>query len=153
MPTIDALPRADVLFDTDEIPLFSPTQRDTRKVSLPQLAAYFDAVNEGETDETVYTLPTVANGFTVAPLPAVSGAGVWAQLTLSSTASTMTVILPGLPDRAQDQEVLVTVTQPVLALTVSGNGATVRGAPAVLGADGFFKMRYDSISNTWYRVG
>lgn len=153
MTTINALSRADALYDTDEIPLFSPTQRDTRKTTLPQLAAYVYATIEGEPDETVYSLLTTGNAFTVTALPNTQGAGVWVLLTLSAPASSATIILPGIDDRASDQEVLVTATQAIASISVTGLGAAVLGAPNSLSANGFFKLRYDSINNTWYRVG
>lgn len=153
MPTIDALARSDVLYDTDEIPLFSPTQRDTRKATLPQLAAYIQTLNEGEPDTTVYSLAATGNAVTVVALPAAPGAGVWVQLTLNSPASTATIILPGIDDRALDQEVLFTSTQAISSVIVNGNGGIVLGAPTTLYANGFFRLRYDNISNTWYRIG
>jgi hypothetical protein len=52
------------------------------------------------------------------------------------------------------QEVLVNCTQQVTALTVNGNGAVaVTGEPASLGADDYFRLKYDAIMRTWYRVG
>lgn len=152
MTTINALSRADVLYDTDEIPLFSPTQRDTRKATLPQLAAYVYSVLEGEPDETVYALVTSGDTFTVTALSNTAQASVWVLLTLSAPASFATIIMPGMEDRSHGQEVLVTCTQAIASVTVSGNGATVRGAPISLATDGFFKLRFDSISTTWYRV-
>ena len=51
------------------------------------------------------------------------------------------------------QEVLVTSTQAVTALTVSGNGSTVYGAPSALTANAFFKLRFDGVVKAWYRIG
>ena len=45
-------------------------------------------------------------------------------------------------------------TQAVTTLTVSANGATaVNGAPAALTANGFFRLRFDGIFQSWYRIG
>ena len=44
-------------------------------------------------------------------------------------------------------------TQAVTTLTVSGNGATVNGAPAALTANGFFRLRFDGVLGGWYRLG
>lgn len=153
MPTIDGLALSDVLYDTDEIPLYSPTQQDSRKTTLPKLAAYIQTLNEGEPDTTIYSLGATGNSVTVAALPPAPGAGVWVQLTLNAPSSSVTVILPGADDRALDQEVLVTCTQAVSSVTVNGNGGIVLGAPTSLSANGFFRLRYDNISNTWYRIG
>jgi hypothetical protein len=46
----------------------------------------------------------------------------------------------------------VTSTESVTALTVAGNGATVNGAPAALGIDGFFALRFNKLLSSWYCV-
>lgn len=154
MPTIDQLSQAGTLTDADELALFSKANLDTRKVALPQLAAYVQQAMEGTPDETVYSMTMSGSNFTVAVLPTVPGGNVWAQITLSAGAPAGTIILPGVDDRAHGQEVLVTCTQAVAALTVNGNGATaVYGAPAALAANGFFRLRFDLIAQSWYRIG
>jgi hypothetical protein len=152
MPTIDQLSQAGAIDGADELALFSKANGDTRKVTAQQLADCMLQVIEGEPDDTIYAL-SAAGGFTVPALPAAPGGSVWAQITLTAPASTGTVILPGIADRANGQEVLVTCTQAVTALTVSGSGAVTAGAPTSLAANGFFRMRFDLVSNTWYRVG
>lgn len=153
MTTINQLSRASALSGSDVIPLFQSNQGDTRSVSLTQVAAYVQTAIEGDPDETVYSITTNGSGFTVAVLPATIGGSVWGQFTLSGAFAAGTLILPGIDDRANGQEVLLTFTQAVAALTINGNGASVAGAPTSLSANGFFKLKYDSISSTWYRVG
>lgn len=153
MPTIDQLSQASSISDSDELALFSKANGDTRKVTAPQLATYLLGAIEGVPDETVYSMAVDGNNFTVAVLPATPGGNAWALITLSILAPAGTIILPSIDDRAHGQEVLVTCTQAVTALTVVGSGATVLGAPAALAANGFFRLRFDSISSTWYRIG
>lgn len=153
MPTIDQLSQASSIGDADELALFSKANGDTRKVTAPQLADYLLQAIEGAPDETIYSLTTDGNSFTVAVLPATPGGSAWAIITLSIPAPAGTIFLPGIDDRAHGQEVLVTCTQAVAALTINGSGAAVAGAPASLAANGFFRMRFDSISSTWYRIG
>lgn len=149
MPTIDQLSQAGGIADADELALFSKENGSTRKVTAAQVANFVLEAIEGTPDETVYSL----NAGTVTVLPATPGGNAWAQITLSALAPALTVILPGVDDRAHGQEVLVTCTQVVTALTVNGNGAGTAGAPAVLVANGFFRLRFDSVSATWYRIG
>lgn len=153
MTTINQLSQASALSDSDKLPVWQANQGDSRSISLLQVAAYVQASIEGDTDQTVYSINTSGSTFTAAILPASVGGSVWGQFSLSGAASAGTIILPGIDDRANGQEVLLTITQAVAALTVSGNGATVRGAPNSLSADGFFKLRFDSISTTWFRIG
>lgn len=153
MPSIDELSRAGAIGDADELALFSKANGSTRKVTAPQLADYVLEHIEGVPDETIYSLTTDGNSFTVAVLPTTPGGSAWAQITLSAPAPVGTIILPGVDDRAPGQEVLVTCTQAVSALTVNGSGATVRGAPTALAANGFFRLRFDAVSSTWFRIG
>lgn len=153
MPTLSSLSRVDMIRDTDEVILYSPSQGDTRKASMPQVAAYVQAKTEGDPDETIYSVVSSGGALTVAALPVVAGAGVWVQLNPASNVPSITIALPGVGDRAQDQEVLVTSTKTLASIAINGNGAVVRGAPTTLSADGFFTLRFDSLSTTWYRVG
>lgn len=151
MPTIDQLSSTSVLYDTDKLPLFSPTQDDTRAATLPQLAAYVQAKIEGIPDETEYNIGS-GDGFAVTVLPVTIGGSVHARIALTAAVATGTIILPGIDDRVQGQEVLVTCTKQVSALTINGNGATLSGAPTSIGPTTPFKLRFDSISTTWDKV-
>ncbi|WP_323141286.1 hypothetical protein [Massilia phyllosphaerae] len=153
MPTIDQLSQAGSIGDADELAVFSKQNGATRKATVAQLADAVLVAIEGAPDETIYSLTTDGNSFTVAVLPETPGGSAWALITLSIPAPAGTIILPGADDRAHGQEVLVTCTQAVAALTFNGSGAAVAGAPANLAANGFFRLRFDSISNTWYRIG
>lgn len=153
MTTINQLATTVAVSGSDKLPLYQAGQEDTRAVTVTQLAAYVRSDIEGDPDEIIYALSVIGSTFTVAALPATAGSSVWAQLTLSGPATAGTVILPGVDDRVPGQEVRITCTQAVAALTINGNGATVAGGPTSLAANGFFTLSYDSISNIWYRVG
>lgn len=153
MPSIDQLSEAPSLAADDKLPVFLKGANDTRAASLATVASCVQSLIAGEPDETLYSLTTDGGGFVVAVLPTAPGGSVWAQIALSAPAATGVIALPGADDRAHGQEVLVTCTNAVTALTVSGSGATVYGAPASLAAHGFFRLRFDSISTAWYRVG
>ena len=65
-----------------------------------------------------------------------------------------TIVLPAVANVIDKQEVLVNCTQQVTALTVNGNGAVgVTGEPTSLAADDFFRLKYDALTSTWFRVG
>lgn len=148
MPTIDQLSQSGDIADADELAIFSKENGSTRKVTAAQIAQFALQAIEGTPDETVYSL----NASSVTVLPATPGGNVWAQVTLTAPAANLAVILPGSDERANGQEVLVTVTQTVTALAVNGNGAALSGAPTTTGPALPFRMKYDSISNTWYRI-
>jgi hypothetical protein len=96
---------------------------------------------------TEYAAPN-ANGFTVAIS---TNDDVWLILTPSTGYAAGTITLPANPtDR---QTITVSCSQAVTALTIGGNGNTVRGAPTTIAQNGFFTMRFDDVTNTWIRVG
>lgn len=99
---------------------------------------------------TQYSAPS-ATGFTATITD--SDASAWLILTPVATYAAGTIVLPSFANSADKQEVLVNCTQIVTALTVSSSGATVTGAPTTLAANGFFRMRFDRVLETWYRVG
>lgn len=61
-----------------------------------------------------------------------------------------TFILPLKDNCADKQEIQVITTQAVTTLTINGNGSSLVGAPTTLAANGYFKLRFDSINSTWY---
>lgn len=81
------------------------------------------------------------------------GTSIWLQLRPATALATLTVKLPAVANATDGQEVWVTSTTQITALTVDKNGATaVNGAPASLGADNAFKLRYDSTTDEWQKV-
>jgi hypothetical protein len=80
---------------------------------------------------------------------------MWLALTPTGTIASLTVVLPIGSD---GQEVLVSTTQALTSLTVTGAtvGASpqpVNGAPTTMAANAFFRLRFDGVSSSWYRVG
>lgn len=82
-----------------------------------------------------------------------SEVGTYLILNPVSGLSTGSIKLPERYSVQDAQEVAVACSQQIATLSVDGNGALVIGAPNALAASGFFKLKYDKLSNTWYRVG
>lgn len=153
MPTLNQLSSTSDVSAADQIPIYSSGQGDTRRVSVGVLADYVRDTLEIVPDTTVYGLTTSGTNFTVALQPSQPGKSLWARLDPSAAAGVGTFILPGIDYRADGQEILVTSTQAVSSVIFTLSGSTVIGAPTSLVTGGFFRLRYDSISNTWNRVG
>lgn len=125
------------------------------RLSAVDLLAYIQANTESGNDVQQFTTQYLAP----------SSSGFSAQITdgpnnihliLTPTAgfATGTIVLPGVANAVDKQEVLVNCTQQVTTLTINGNGAAaVTGEPTSLGADEFFRLKYDNATQTWYRVG
>ncbi len=145
MPTINELTATDTLAAGDFFPVFSQTQGDTRKAAMSVLLAYVQANLTAGRLTTQYSAPS-ATGFSVTV-----GTNTHLILTPVAGYTAGTIVLPATP--ADRDEVLVNCTQAVTTLTVSGNGATVVGAPTTLAANAYFRLKYDAVLNRWYRVG
>lgn len=162
MASINKYPTVDVLQGGDLFVVWSTSNSDTRKTSLSAMLTYMNAnitfPSAGKPAySTQYAVPS-ATGFNV-PIDDNSAnddlsENVWLVLTPTAGYADGTITLPIVTSVIDKQEVLVNCTQLVTTLVVDGNGATaVTGAPNSLGADDFFKMKFDIISKTWYRVG
>lgn len=156
MPTINQLSAVDQVVSSDQVPIYSSENGDARKASMAVLLA-FVAANLPSSGyaaalNTQRAVPSAA-GFN-ALLDAGAGKSIWLILTPTIGLASGTITLPAVANCVDQQEVLVNCTQQITALTVNGNGATaVTGAPSSLGADDFFRLRFDAGTKTWYRVG
>ncbi len=146
MPTISQLSAVTSLAAGDNIVIQSAANNDARKASLSVLLAYIES-NFASPDYTV-TISSPIAGFN--QQLATSASSIWLILTPAGTLATGTVTLPPVADLFDGQEVLVTSSQVITALTVAGNGATVSGAPTSFGTGGFFALRYNTLLTTWF---
>lgn len=100
------------------------------------------------TKVTQFSSPS-ATGFSVSISSAAYS--TWLILTPLATYATGTIVLPvGASDKT---EVTVNCTQIVTTLTTSFASGTVVGAPTTLAVNGFYTMKYNASTTTWYRVG
>jgi hypothetical protein len=135
----------------DQLPVYSQSNGDARRLSISALLSYFQQTFASPTVATnVYTPST---GFNITVPTPVSQAQ-WMLLQPAGTLASGTITLPlntGVPDGT---EVLITSTQTVTSLTVALNGASnAFGAPTSLSAGGFARLRFYQSTNSWYRVG
>lgn len=151
MPTINQLSAVDQVISSDQVPIYSSEQGDARKASMATLLDFFSGQITANDDKlTQYAAPS-ATGFTVTINN--DDLSVWLILTPIAGYAAGTLTLPTVVNCVDRQEVLVNTTQAVTALTIAGNGATVTGAPTTLAANAYFRLRFDAVTKTWYRVG
>lgn len=153
MSSINRLSTVDSLQLTDLLAIYSQSLGNDAAATLTTLVAFLQGQLTAD-DEliTQYASPN-ASGFNVTISPPVSGTSVWLILTALAVYAAGTITLPALATCVDNQEVLVTSTQALTALTVAGNGATVNGAPTTLAANAFFRLRFNQVNASWYRVG
>lgn len=151
MPTINQLNSIDTPSASDLLPLFSQENGDARKLSLANLLKWIQAqsITAGGL-RTQYVAPSVT-AFTVTVTD--DGNSTWLILTPTGAFAAGTIKLPSKESSLDGQEVVLNSTQAVTALTIDGNGSAVTGAPTTLTANAFFRLRYDAVMSTWYRIG
>lgn len=137
-----------------QIPFYDPTNGQDRRASLDAIADVIQAeLTPAGGLVTQYASPS-ATGFTVAVAPPSNGTSMFLLLTPTGAFAAGTIKLPLKAELINGQEVLVHTTQAVTTLTIDLNGATAaNGAPTTLAQFAFFRLRYDSINSSWYRVG
>lgn len=147
MTNINQLSSLDTIQLGDLLAVWATNNGDTRKASMSLMLSFIqDNLTLPGTTRTQYAAPS-ATGFSVT----VSAVDTWLLLMPTATFASGTIVLPSAPtDRS---EVSVNCTQIVMSLTVSGAGKTVTGLPTFMAmANSFFTMRFDAITNAWYRV-
>lgn len=155
MPTINKLTRTDSVSAGDVIPVYVQNQGDARGAAVSVLQEYMQeslTFPAAGLQEYVTQLSTPSStGFNVAITP---GSNIHLILMPTAGFATGTITLPPVAGLVDKQDILVNCTQQVTTLTVNANGATaVTGEPSSLGADDFFRLKYDITTATWFRVG
>jgi len=149
MPTISQLSAVTSLAAGDNIVVQSAANNDARKASLSVLLAFFEANFASPEFETVITAPTVS-GFNLQL--AASTSNIWAIINPTGAFAAATITLPPVASCFDGQQIVVTCSAAITALTVAGNGATIVGAPTAFGTGGFFALRFNDLQNAWYCV-
>lgn len=135
-----------------QLPFFDNQNGQDRRMSVTQLAALIQSLlTSGGGMVTQYA--AVSGGFSVTVSPPTDGASVFFIITPLGgyVAGSGTITLPA--SAVDGQEVLVSCGAAVTTLTVSGGANSVAGAPASLAANNFFRLRFDGVLSTWFRIG
>lgn len=136
----------------DQIPFNSTANGEDSKCSVSALADLLsDQLDAATGLITQYYAPN-ATGWSVTVLPTVSGGSIWLLITPNAGYAAGSITLPAQANCVDGQEVLITSTQAVTTLTLSGNGAVVNGAPAALTTNQAFRLRFEGVAKAWYRI-
>lgn len=151
MTAINQLNAADQLSGSDLLPLYSQANGDARKISLTNFLNWLESQQIATQDNKVtqYAAPLTTSTVLLQD----DQNSVWLVLTPAGTIAALTLKLPLVSNCIDRQEILVNSTQIVTTLTFDANGSSIIGAPTTLAANGFFRLRWDAVMKTWYRVG
>lgn len=150
MANINQLTALDSPTVSDLVPIWSQSNGDARKVSMSTFATFIGTqITIPDDKVTQYSQPT-ATGFNAQVND--SSSSVFLIVMPAAGYAAGTITLPAVANCKDKQEVLVFITQSVTTLTIAGNGATVLGAPTTAAANDSFRLRFDKVLSTWYKV-
>lgn len=151
MATINQLSAITDVSVSDLMVVYSQDNGDARKLSLSNLLSFFES--NFASPEFSTQLYVSISGFSIA-ISSSPSSNKWVLIQPAGALATGTIVLPLNTETVDGTEVMVTSTQTITTLTVSGNGAAqLYGAPTTITGGSFFKMRYYANTNSWYRVG
>lgn len=151
MATIGRLTRTDTVSAGDVVPVYLQNTGDARGAAMSVISDFvLSQIELSGTDfVTQYALPS-ASGFSVQ----VNNTSENTHLIISPTGAFAagTIVLPSFANLIDGQQLMVTITQSLTAMTITPQGSSVIGAPAGLTANQTFVLKYDSASTTWYMI-
>ena len=151
MPQINQLPLLDTPSSGDQLPVYSPSNGDARRMPLGTLLNFLEQQFVSPGAPTVQ-LVTPINGFNYAVAGPNNVRG-WVILRPLTTLATGTVTLPTPSVLVDGTELAFNTIRQITSFNVVPNGAsTVYGAPLTLSAGDWFSIRYDRTTNSWYRI-
>ncbi|MGQ1340857.1 hypothetical protein ACT4X4_03055 [Acinetobacter baumannii] len=134
----------------DSVVIWSGDNQDFRAVPVD---TFTKQIQEGVTLPDAFNIQHFNPGASFALDIENDERGTYLILNPSATIAAGTLTLPEKNIVKDGQSLLVASSKAVTALTIAGNNALVIGGPTTIAAGGFFKLKYDKLSNTWYRVG
>lgn len=147
MTAINQLNATDNLTASDLLPVYVQQNGDARKASVGVLTEYLKTqIGDGESKTNQYAAPLTGTTLQV------KDGSTWLILTPAGTLAALTLQMPILSNVIDGQELLVTTTQTITTLTMTGNGAAIVGAPATLAANGSARFRFEPVLKTWYKI-
>ena len=148
MPTINQLSSTDTLSGNDLAVIYSANNGDDRKISITNFLNYFK--ESFTAPDFITTITAAVNGQTVSMTD--DSTNQWALLSPAGTIATATIVFPISTGLVDGQEIIVTSSQTITALTINGNGSTVSGGPTTIGATSPMKMKYNVLTTSWHKV-
>ncbi len=134
---------------SEQIPVASRDMGVDAKMSVAQLLAYIEAQFADPNFTTIYFAPSTTGQTQTLGAQTTNVRDI---ITPTGPFAALTIVLPPVASCFDGQQIIVTCAQAITVLTITGNGATVAGAPNALATAGFFALRYDALLTTWFCV-
>ncbi len=151
MTTVNELSKANTISAGDLLPVWVGSETDVRRVSITVMARLLKqlmGIPDSISFNTQYVAPSENFSLTLTS----NGINIWLIMTPTVAIAEGTMILPAVSTCLHDQEIIVNCTQQITLFTIDGNGSNIVGMPTTLNADDSFRLRFDSVTKTWYRI-
>lgn len=150
MATIQQLSSIDNVSSGDQIPVFSVSNGDARRLSIGSLLSFFQKTFSSPTLATNVFVPV--DGFNIT-VPTPVSSQQWIVLQPTANLASGSVLLPLNTQTPDGTEVLITSVRNITTFVLSQNGAlTVYGAPTTIVANTPYRFRYIQSTNSWYKI-
>lgn len=146
---IPSLSPVDSLSGSEQLPV--SVDGITRRATMAQVKAFCAADLTTSDDKTTQYASASVSPIAVTVKDDLGS--IFLILTPTGTMANGSIKLPELGKCADRQEILVVTTQAITTLAFDANGSTLVGAPSTLAAGEFFRLRFDAVLSTWFRVG
>lgn len=151
MSTINQLNATGNPSGSDLLAIYSQQNGDSRKLSLSDFLVWLESQQIATQDNKITQYAAPLTGATT--LITDNQHSVWLVLTPAGALAALTLKLPLVDNVLDRTELLVNSTQTITTLTLDANGGSIVGGPSTISANGFFRLRFDAVLKTWYRVG
>ena len=125
-------------------------QGQDMRVAPAALSTYLDTLSTAATGDFIQYWAPASNGLSVQVND--DSQDVWLVITPSGTRSGLTINLPTLSKCIAGQEFFVSTTANLTTLEVLSAGASVVGHPTTLNASESFRLKFEPVLKTWYRI-
>lgn len=152
--SINAMTRATgPMIGADLLAGWPQVAQDNQVFTAAQVLAYVQA--NVSFPSTIFLVPQYASptatAFSVAVRSDAVQPSTWLVLSPTAVFATGTITLDPAP--VAGERLQVSTTQTVTALTINGGTKGVIGAPTTVAAGVPFELRFDAVTDLWYRVG
>lgn len=146
--------QTDSIIAGDQFIIFSANNADYRAVPTDVMSQWVKDQIPSASSTTSSMIVQYYNPNADFTLPVENHAsGTYLLLNPSIGIANGTLTLPSNAEVIDKQQIMFSCSQQISNLTINGNGAAVIGAPNAIAATAFFKLQYDQLSGSWYRVG
>ena len=151
--SIGSLSQASSVAAGDQVVIYQGSSSQYMAVTVANLAASMQSLLVSTSGSNKQYFAPSASGQTITIAQNSVYPNTWAIVSPLSGYAALTITLPPLAGLVDQQEILFEITQSITTITWALNGAaTSVGLPTTATGPAYFRLKFDAITATWYRV-